>query len=74
MRLSAVCVCLRTITASALEAETTTRVDCGAADSEKAPAQARKATRTKERMVGSTRARRLWSKEVPWMGTAGVPN
>merc|ERR1719483_701219 len=39
------------ITTSALEAATTTRVDCGAADSEKAPAQARQATITKERMV-----------------------
>eukprot|EP00964_Phaeocystis_antarctica_P085040 scaffold53653_cov70-Phaeocystis_antarctica.AAC.6 len=39
------------MTTSALEAATTTRVDCGAAVSEKAPAQARQATRTKERMV-----------------------
>ena len=38
------------MTISALEAATTTRVDCGAADSEKAPAQARQATRTNERM------------------------
>ena len=42
---------MHTMTTSALEAATTTRVDCGAAVSEKALTQARQATRTNERIA-----------------------
>eukprot|EP00964_Phaeocystis_antarctica_P066112 scaffold39923_cov64-Phaeocystis_antarctica.AAC.7 len=44
------------MTTSALEAATTTRVDCGAAVSEKALTQARQATRTNERIAEVCRA------------------